>query len=484
VRTPLVGRRTLACLLLAGLAAAQLLAFPGHYLGQEHDDAQYVLAARALACAEYRLGISPGNPRLTFVTPGWPALLAPAAWIFKGALWGYQFWAYLWLVLCDVLVWLYFRRRAPPAAAAAAVGAFALNPLILTRSGVVMSEVPALAAALGLLLLLDLGLPAWAAGLWAGAAWLIRPAAAALFPAVLGLYLCRRRFRDAAIFLAAGALPVLAWRGWIGSAGAGLTEFEELALNSPRGLSPLLSMAGSNIRQALFLWGQSSLPWPSVSAAPCLILGSILALAAGAGLWRQASREGYDTAAVFLAAGALMHAFWPWWYERYLAAFLPFLIWAVWRSFSGLGGAKPAALLLIWALSPLVGQSLPIMTSRDDRSRPELAATYAWIRGRTNAWDAVASAFYCRDALYAGRPFVPLPSALAAAKGSYADLLRERRAKYVLWEPIPDLGSSRGAEFFWSLRLEEIGKQLAGPAFRKAYANAAEKTAVYEVEGP
>jgi len=240
-------------------------------------------------------------------------------------------------------------------------------------------------------------------------------------------------------------------------------------------------MAASNTRQAVSLWGQSSLPWAAGSAGPGFFLGSILTLSAVVGLWRQKSPEDYEPAAVFLLANVFMHAFWPWWYERYLTAFLPFLIWAAWKPFSDIGGAKPAVLLLIWALFPLAAQSVPIIASRDDRSAPELAATYEWIRGHTNPWDAFASALFCRDALYAGRPFLALPSPQGIAGASYADALRERRARYVLWEPIADLGSSRGADFFWSRRLEEAEGRLEGPDFDKVYSNAQERTEVFKV---
>lgn len=463
--------RAFPYLLTAGLAAAQLLAFPGHYLGQEHDDAQYVLAARSILHGEYRLGISPGDPKLTFVTPGWPMLLAPAAWVSGERLAGFQVWALLWLVLCDALAWLWFSCRAPRAAAAAGTCVFALNPLILTRSGVAMSEIPCLAACLGLLLLLDRGLPSWAAGLWLSAAWLIRPAALPLFPAVIGFYLWKRQPRPAALCLVAGAIPILAWKAWVSSAGAQLTELQELALNSPHGPA-LLSMAALNLRQAVSLWGQSSLPWASTAAGPCLILGLILAVAAAIGLWRQRLLKDYEPAGVFLLCGALMHAFWPWWYERYLVAFLPFLIWAAWKAFEALGENRAAGLLLVWALSPLAAQSLPIMRSGEERSRPDLAETYAWIRDNTRPQDAFASAFYCRDAIYAGRPFIPLPPA-------HSDALRRLRAAYVLWEPVPDLGSSRGSDYVWSRALEDVKDKLRQPPFIEVYSNEREKTAVY-----
>jgi len=49
--------------------------------------------------------------RLTEITPGWPLLLAPAALVSGDSPAGYQLWSWLWLVLCDALVWLWLRRR-------------------------------------------------------------------------------------------------------------------------------------------------------------------------------------------------------------------------------------------------------------------------------------------------------------------------------------------------------------------------------------
>jgi len=471
--------RALPWLLIFGLAAAQLLAFPGHYLGQEHDDAQYALASRSLLRGHYGTGVRPGDPPLTFINPGWPLLLTPAAAVSGDSSLGYQLWAYLWLVLCDALAWAWLRRRMPSAAAAAAVCVFALNPLVLSRSGVVMSELPGLASALGLLLLLE-RLPPWGAGLWLAAAWLIRPAALPLFAAALGLYLWKRRWRDALACLAAAAPPILLWQAWVARAGQGFAEAAELAQNSPGGPLAWLAMAAENLREAAALWGQTSLPWVSASSWPGLLAGAVLGSLALAGLWRHLREEGYEPAAGYLAAGALMHAFWPWWFERYLPVYLPFLIWAVWRALARLGEDRAAALLLVWALAPFALQSAPLMRGREDAVRPELAKTYAWVREHTEGWELLASAFYCRDAWYTGRPFTPLPTAREAGE-DYAEALRRRKVRYVLWSGVPDLGSSRGKEFAFSKALNEVSGRLKEKPFLRVYSDGEEGSAVYKV---
>ncbi|MDE2292411.1 MAG: hypothetical protein KGL53_10035, partial [Elusimicrobia bacterium] len=147
-------------LFLGLLAAVQLACFPGQWMGAEGDELLYVLLSRSLARGTYTLGVTPGDALYSQVTPGWPLLLLPAALFSGDAALGYQLWSFLWLAACDVLCFLWLRRRVGARAAAALTALFALNPLILSRSGVVMPELPGLAVALAVVMLVDRPRPA------------------------------------------------------------------------------------------------------------------------------------------------------------------------------------------------------------------------------------------------------------------------------------------------------------------------------------
>ena len=449
----------------------------------------YALAARSLLTGRYALGILPGDPILTSMTPGWPFLLMPAAVVSGDSPVGYQVWSWGWLVLCDILFFRWLSRRFSPVAAAAGTALFALNPLVLSRSGVVMSEVPFLACLLGLLLILESkrGLKGWESGLGLGFTWLIRPGALPLFPAVLAYYLCKGKVRRAAQCAAVSAAVLLSWKFFVHFHGAQVAEMTELAMTLPgRSASGWFATALWNLSHALTLWGRTLLPWAAqANSTTALGVGFALAAVSAAGFLPKLRKKGFEAAAAYLAGGAILHAIWPWWFERYLLSFLPFLIW---------GGMvfckrwmpekRMAALLWFLALLPLPVQGRSLVFDNDDRSKPQLARTYAWIRERTTPNLLWTSAFYARDAFYTGRPFRPVPVETAgSAPEDFASQLRKSRISYVLWQEMPDLGSSLGEHFMWSRRLRDFEKALETSNLTAEFTNLSEGSVVYRVPG-
>lgn len=475
----------LALAALCVIAAVQLFCVPAQYLGAEHDDAQYVLAARSLLRGQYTLGVSPGDPPLTFVTPGWPALLAPAAAFSGDSAAGYEIWSWLWLVLCDVLAWLWLRRRIGGWGALAGTAFFALNPLTLSRAGVVMSEVPFLAAVLGLLLALDSKrFPAWAAGLWLATAWMIRPGAAPLYPAVLGIYLVRKSWKELGICAAASLIPVLAWRLWVASAGAQLAEVAEMSLVISS-WAELIPLAAFNAEQLLTLLGRVLLPWPPhvIPGVAAMLVGAVVLYSALHGAQGHYFRHSYEPAGMFLLCALGLHLVWPYWYDRYLLPYLPFVAWGVWQALARRPRAA-LALLAVLAAAPVLGQGLSLSRSITERRVPDLERTYAWVRSNTDPAALFSSAFFCRDALYASRPFIPLPVSSSEGRmtsAAAAEKLKRRRARYVLWVELPGLGSSKSESFVWRRRLSGLRRALEGPAFRPVHFEPTEGAAIFEV---
>ncbi|MFC1679899.1 hypothetical protein ACFL2T_06785 [Elusimicrobiota bacterium] len=488
VRVPLC---PIVFLILGVVVLLQLFCLPGQYIGKEGDGVFYVLASRSLLSGGYTLGISPGDPPLTFLTPGWPALLLPAAAISGDSAGGYHLWSWLWLALADVLLWMWLRRRMGGAAALAATALFGLNPLVLSRAGAVLSEIPCLALSLLLLNLLDRekGLAGWKSGLFLGFSWLVRPAVLPLFPAVWGYYLWRGRRRDAVLSALCSLAPIAVWLVWVSAVGGKVSEAEELSSTLLRGgLSVLPGVGFHNALGALRLWGETMLPWPpSASPSPAaLVLGAGLFAAASAGVVIEWRRSGYETAGLYLLLAVAMHAIWPWWFERYLPPLLPFLIWGLWSVLRRALRSERAAVcvLAVLAVVPVPGQGFELMRRAAARQRPEFASTYRWIKENTEPGALFTSALYHRDAYYTGRPFVPLPDlgapGVRGAKGA-AEVLRSSSVRYVLWYGVPELGSSLGAGFHWSRSLRGLASDVRGPRFRELRSFPEEGSAVYEV---
>lgn len=464
---------------------AQFLVLPARYLGSEGDDAVYVLASRALLSGRYALGISPGDPPLATTTPGWPFLLAPAAAVSGTNPLGYQLWAGLWLALSCALVWAWARRREGSAAALAAAVLFGLNPLVLSRAGIAMSEFPFLACALGLLLALERGLPAWAAGLWLGAAWLVRPAALPLWAAVPASYWMRGRRRDAVVCLAAGAPLLLLWKAWTAAAGVPVPEGAELAEHLPRAAGALAALAASNLSAAVELWGRTVLPLREAPRALALAAGSLLSVLSAAGWWRRRAVPGWSEAGIFLGGSLLMHAFWPWWYERYLPPLLPFLLAGLLALALDLRGRTGAFLLSGLLVAPAFCAQFPALReAARGRALPEHSAAYAWVRDHTAPQELFLGAFDAREAWYTGRPFLAFTSLPPDSRGPSA--LRRLRVRWVFWVPGSDLGASRPEDYSWSRALEAYRAELGRPPYRRAFRDEVSGAEVYELppEGP
>ena len=456
-------------------------AAPRGFLGAENDDALYVLAARALAEGHYRMWFLPGRPPFTDTTPGFPALMAPSALLAPDNFLAHQMLAAFYLALAVAAAALWFRRRFSVFAAVVLGAAFAFNPLVLSRAGVVMPEAAFLLAVFAVLALLP------GSGLKTGgallAAYLIRPAALPLWGAVWISLALQKRRRD---LWGAVAVPVAGFALWSlwARAGGGVQEAKELpllagALRDGRGLE----LIASNLRQFAATWGQTLLPLPwAKSAVPATIAGGGIAAAAVWGIGRRLRADRADAVSWFLIGSLAMHALWPWWYERYLVALLPFLLAAAAEGLPPALKARPhvvAAVAGAALAAVFLSQNIPLWRGGEAGRAPTLKNTYAWIQSHTTAADGFASALYARDLLWTGRVFQPLGT--AASSEDLAASLKKRRARFVLWERNVDFGLTGDGNV--------LSRGLAGTAtaledttrFRPVHADEAERTTIYEV---
>ena len=465
---------------LAVVALIQLAAFPAGYVGKDHDDALYVLASQSLREGRYQMWFIPGQPPNTQITPGLPALLLPAAWLAPENLLGYQFLAFLLLLLADGALWYWFRRRFSASAATALTALALLNPLVLARVGMVMPEVPFLLTTLIVLLIWDRPGWAWGTGVLLLLAYLIRPAALPLWLAV-GLALAfRRRWMDLAKVAVLPALGYVLWWAWSRQDG-GIQENLELLKNY--GQQVFLNgshIAAANIEQIAITMGVPFLPLSAAGTVGTTVLGGVLLVLAMAGAFRILRRDGAEPAAIFLILSLAMHIFWPWWYFRYLVPLLPFLLWtmtALWpRRFTHWAGLA----LLVWGVVifqwSVQGRS---WITKGRESQPEMAATYAWVRDNTPPETRLTGLMFGRDVLYTGRVVLPMPS--YRGREEFSGALRRAHVRYVLWEDCRDLGFSleRASTINDIVKLQSILESSGD--FAQVYNDPAGRTRVFEL---
>jgi hypothetical protein len=220
--------RQLPALGLAALAAAAVALAIGPWpVGVFQDDGVYVVLAKSLANGEgYRYLNLPGAPNATHYPPLYPAMLALLwkVWpLFPSNVVLFKFANAVLLGVAAAGTWRLARGRfgLGPVAAALATAAFTACAPVVLLSVMVLSEPLFLALLLPVLLLGERAAEsgrdrdALAAGAAGAALALVRTLGVVVIPATALVLIWRRRWRAAAITVAAGAVVLLPWQLWV-----------------------------------------------------------------------------------------------------------------------------------------------------------------------------------------------------------------------------------------------------------------------------
>lgn len=122
-------------------AVISILCFDSFQVGAFSDDAHYIVLAESLASGQgYRLINFPNAPTEWAFPPGWPILLSPFAALFPGNYKVLKLLSFaLWLASIPLMYRLFAKRIETPYLQAL-IALIALNPGMLSISGMVMSE--------------------------------------------------------------------------------------------------------------------------------------------------------------------------------------------------------------------------------------------------------------------------------------------------------------------------------------------------------
>ena len=412
-------------------------------LGLLADDAVYLVSAKSLAAGQgYRILSLPGAPIQTKYPPLYPLLLSLAWRInpqFPQNMPVAALLAWVMLPLLLTMSRLEFTRLGlGPKHAIFLCVMLAVSAPVVWFSLNLMPELALVAVLLASTMLADSDRHGWsavAAGLLGGIAYLLKSAALPLLVTTPLLYLLRKQYRSAALFLGAMLPFVAGWTRWAQDHRAAPGDptwtfytnyFAYQVLNVPLRDYPLV------------VWVNLKTLWASAGelvAAPVLggALGRVPACAAAtvaiAGVLLLARRKGVTHYHAFALGLLPMLAVWhypP--VQRFVLPLLPLLLAGLsfaaveaWRVVSGRqAGARRAmalsTLALLGALTPLAltavygGPRAGIYGLADSarQQRASVLPEYRWIETNTPA----AAAFTANDDavlyLYTGRPAMSL----------------------------------------------------------------------------
>ncbi len=397
-----------------------LLSLNAYYVGFFNDDAFFLIGAKSLLSGRYAELNHPANPPFIQYLPGYPLLLAPWMLLPGADFLGPKLFSVLMTLSAVFLFHRFAREELSPTAAAAATALLAFNPLTVSLSGVILSDVPSL---LWTVLILITARAWWKRdddkawillGLMGAFGFFLRPTGAA-FILTLPLALAwEKRYRQALIALTAGTLPILAWltRNWI-VRGHGLLYADELADPYKKATADALIDAGNNawfyLRE---LFGRVLFRQPltlvSTALGACFCIAGIVRI--GITGWR------FFALAYAAAYGAVI-ILWPKQTSRYLLPILPFILWWMFAGAARLEEdlKKPKAVTLALLLFGLVCAAPPVFnivrtsTTRETPVNTPPRKFWNWVRTNTDPNALFAAELDGRTYILSDRHCLQLP---------------------------------------------------------------------------
>ena len=444
--------RAIIAIYFAALAVIYAIAWLSPAIGLYHDDAVYLVLAKAIAAGHgYRIESLPDPVPETSFPPLFPALLALFTLVSQQLQWLKV------LPLACTAGWLILTRKlllkmgASPNSAMLLVGMTAASPTIVLLSTNLMAETLfALLVTAALLTLLEERV--WLGGLFAGLATLTRIAGVPLIVACILILVARRRLRSAAIFAAVAMAMIAPWFGW-SLAHAGNTYLSSNILTGLAASEKLMVLAhnfvGLLASPFALITGYSNNFAIGITAV--ILIGSFIAR-------RQLAPD------LFVALYCMALLCWVWPPERFVAPILPLILWIVWRAFRKVEPREAvAAVVLVAALIPLFANATRKSGARD---QAEMQKLFVAIRANTDPASVLLAnqdaVVYLNTGRKAIRGFVSdgfdlyyAPRQSAITPDRLSNAIRQSDVSYVVLTP--DTGFAESVPFHESVAALERG---------------------------
>jgi hypothetical protein len=405
-----------------------MLAINAYFVGFFNDDAFFILGARSLTHGGFLDLSRPGHPPLLSYMPGTSLLYLPVAFLASQKLIAYQVWALLVSVFTVGLAGLLLEETLEWSVVPAAFFLVALNPLMLSLSAAVLSDVPYLAATL----LFFLGLHRWqktmnlkrmvALSSAAVAAYYFRPMGFLLSVGLVVFLFYSRRHRLALGSIAFTFVAIFAFllrnyliRGyWLSYGDQFLSPFQA-AFSIQDHLAWFFNNEWAYAQE---LYGRTFLRWP-FSSSPDLwiVIATVGGLAVSLVGFLDEKKSIYGAVLKgYVLAYLGVIGLWRVYSGRYLLPMLPFAAYYFLRGLLVLTKRFPkknvgwaaALLVVVFALKPTRSILHASLQESNPINTPPMSV-FNWVKRQTAPEDIFAVGLEARFHLYTARACLQFP---------------------------------------------------------------------------
>ncbi len=478
---------------LLGIAVVYALAIHAYYVGFFNDDAFYIIGARSLLQGRYVELNQPGFPPLLHHMPGYAVFLAPVALFHPLTFLPYQLLSVVMTLSGLAVLWRLLEGECLPPARWAIWILSALNPLTVSLSGTVMSDVPFLLVSLLFFYVLKTGWPLerpWQAAIAAALAVLlfyVRPAGVLAGLALAAALALDRRWTTLRIVVGVSALLVVPYflRNWLlrGYAHPLLGVWSHGHFGQAL-LHNVQFYAREILVRTFFRWPGG--PWQN-AIYTLTVCGTFFLMLRGAFEWPWTQWR--RVLAIYVCGYLLLHLMWGAQASRYFYPLLPFLLWTL---FLGVQALTKVRSKTVWLCGTMVFLSLalslkPLVTIvqaslyKPNPLNTPPARTYAWIRSQTQPQDIFMAENDGRFYIHTDRQCV-IPPDVNSTQG-LDGWMAERGIRYVFIEP--NDFSFGGGTVYRPIPALVLARWLAEQRWAKrVFEDHGERTQIFEISAP
>ncbi len=473
-----------------GVAALYWVCRNAYFVGFFNDDAFYLIGARSLLLGKYVALNEPTEPMLGYM-PGYSMLLAPISFFARSWFLPHQIFSILLSMLSLVAYRFFLNKKMPAATINAALIIAALNPLAVSLSGTILSDVPYLLFSMIIVLCSE---RAWNAEKNVVADWfvlfvlcvyaaMLRPSGAAWGIAVAVALAIDKKWTRFAAFSVAYVVMVfaIAWpeiRRYLFELGSADTLH--------RVSSAPAEYVVRNIRfylHELFVHNLIRSGNPIFQFSTIVVCFALMVT----GAWRYGVNGQRKVLLIYLALYALIQLAWPKQSGRYVYAVFPFVVFFISLGLVRTDRTKTSALvsmflgLTLFCIVPPIRAIVRSSVSRDTPLSSPPSEMLEWISRNTARTDIFAAeldgAFYIQT----DRKTYHLPKIFHTDE--FFRWCEQRAVKYVVFDSRDFIMRTPGGNTVHDpFPNEELARILSTPdAFKEVFHSSQGEQRIYRV---